>query len=141
MALMLQWALLLATQHTCGVEVAWIQDFGVERILLYNPPMNILRLLQQPIGGSAQDSGMVADLQSTTTGNNFSSGKAQLDVHLKPRTATSEEREEYIEALEDVSQRVGELGVEAIEQSGLEFNLRCGLTGEYNVGNNWADTH
>ena len=48
------------------------------------------------------DSSMVADFQSSTTGNNFSPGKAQLDVKLKPRTATSEEREEYIEALEDV---------------------------------------
>ena len=46
-----------------------------------------------------------------------------------------------IEVHASVSQRVGELGVEAIEQAGLDFNLRCGLTGEYNVGNNWADTH
>jgi len=46
-----------------------------------------------------------------------------------------------IEALEDVSQRVGELGVEAIEQAGLEFNLRCSLTGEYQIGDSWSETH
>ena len=102
MGLMLQWALLHAAQHSSGVEVAWYQDFDIQRTTLYNPTMNILRLLQRPIGGSTQDSDMVADFQSSTTGNNFSSGKAQLDVKLKPRTATSEEREEYIEALEDV---------------------------------------
>ena len=44
---------------------------------------------------------MVADNQSTTTGNNVTSGKPQLDVKLKPRTATTEQRDEYVEALED----------------------------------------
>ena len=46
-----------------------------------------------------------------------------------------------IEAHESVSQRVGELGVEAIEQAGLDFNLRCGLTGEYQIGDSWSETH
>ena len=46
-----------------------------------------------------------------------------------------------IEAHKDVADKVGELGVAAIEQAGRDFNLKCELTGEYNVGNSWADTH
>lgn len=45
---------------------------------------------------------------------------------------------EVIEGTEDV---VGKLGVKAIEQAGIDFNLRCPLTGEYKYGNNWSETH
>ena len=31
--------------------------------------------------------------------------------------------------------------VEAIEKAGKHFNLRCPLTGEYKVGENWSETH
>ena len=46
-----------------------------------------------------------------------------------------------IEAHKDIADKVGELGILAIEKAGKDFNLKCELTGEYNVGNNWADTH
>ena len=36
---------------------------------------------------------------------------------------------------------IGKLAVQSIERAGKHFNIRCELTGEYNVGNNWADTH
>jgi len=36
---------------------------------------------------------------------------------------------------------VGSLGVEAIIEAGLAFNLNCPLDGEYNVGSNWSETH
>ena len=36
---------------------------------------------------------------------------------------------------------VGKLGVEAIREAGLALKLKCPLDGEYNVGNNWAETH
>ena len=36
---------------------------------------------------------------------------------------------------------VGNLGVEAIIQAGIELNLNCPLDGEYNVGSNWSETH
>ena len=36
---------------------------------------------------------------------------------------------------------IGKLAVKSIERAGKHFNIRCELTGEYNVGNNWADTH
>ena len=36
---------------------------------------------------------------------------------------------------------VGNLGVESIREAGISLNLKCPLDGEYNVGNNWSETH
>lgn len=46
-----------------------------------------------------------------------------------------------IEVDEKDAQLVGELGVEAIRQAGIELDLRCPLTGEFRVGKTWKDTH
>ena len=46
-----------------------------------------------------------------------------------------------IEAREDIAEQVGRLGVEAIEETTEVLGLRCPLTGEYKIGNNWAETH
>ena len=46
-----------------------------------------------------------------------------------------------IEAKEDIADLVGKLGVEAIQEAGEALKLKCPLDGEYNVGNNWAETH
>lgn len=46
-----------------------------------------------------------------------------------------------IEAREDIAEQVGRLGVEAIEETTEALGLRCPLTGEYKIGNNWAETH
>ena len=46
-----------------------------------------------------------------------------------------------LEVPEDLADRVGILGVKAIRQAGRNLNLNCELDGEYNVGNNWAETH
>ena len=46
-----------------------------------------------------------------------------------------------IEAHKDVADKVGELGIAAIEKAGNDFNLKCTLTGEYSVGSNWYETH
>ena len=35
----------------------------------------------------------------------------------------------------------GKLGVEAIQEASKHFKLRCPLTGEYKIGNNWSETH
>ena len=46
-----------------------------------------------------------------------------------------------IEVEEDKAEFVGQAGKEAIKQAGIELNMRCPLDGEYNVGNNWKETH
>lgn len=60
-----------------------------------------------------------------------------LDAHF----VANVHDEWQIEAHKDVADRVGELGIAAIEKAGNDFNLKCSLTGEYNVGNNWYETH
>ena len=39
------------------------------------------------------------------------------------------------------AEKVGQMAVEAIEEAGVALGLRCPVTGEYNVGNNWKETH
>jgi DNA polymerase I-like protein with 3'-5' exonuclease and polymerase domains len=46
-----------------------------------------------------------------------------------------------MEVEEEEAEKVGRLAVEAIEEAGRYFNLRCPVTGEWNVGNTWKDTH
>ena len=46
-----------------------------------------------------------------------------------------------IEVPQEDAEVVGKMAVEAIEEAGKHFNLRCPLTGEYHVGNTWKDTH
>lgn len=46
-----------------------------------------------------------------------------------------------IEVKESEADAVGSLGVKAIELAGVEFSMRCPLTGEYKVGNSWKETH
>lgn len=46
-----------------------------------------------------------------------------------------------IEVREDLADEVGQMAVEAIRKAGKYFEFRCPLDGEYQVGNNWAETH
>jgi len=46
-----------------------------------------------------------------------------------------------IETEESIAHQVGKMGVDAIAEAGQSLALRCPLTGEYNVGNNWSETH
>jgi DNA polymerase I len=46
-----------------------------------------------------------------------------------------------IEVPEEDADRVGRMAVKAIEDAGKYFKMRCPLTGEYSVGNNWKETH
>jgi DNA polymerase I len=46
-----------------------------------------------------------------------------------------------IEAKPEITDRVGQLAVQCIEKAGKHFQLRVPVTGEYRVGNNWAETH
>jgi len=46
-----------------------------------------------------------------------------------------------IEVKESQAECVGVFGVEAIEEASKYYNMRCPLTGEYNIGDNWYETH
>ena len=45
------------------------------------------------------------------------------------------------EVVTEQAEKFGWLAVECIKASGLSFDLRCPLDGEYKVGSTWADTH
>jgi hypothetical protein len=45
------------------------------------------------------------------------------------------------EVREDQADEFGRLAVAAIDQAGRDFNLRCPLSADYKVGNNWSETH
>jgi len=49
--------------------------------------------------------------------------------------------EEQWECKADDADKLGQIGVESITQAGEVLGLRVPLTGEYNVGNNWSETH
>lgn len=46
-----------------------------------------------------------------------------------------------IEVPEHLAHAVGKLGCKAITLAGEAYNMRCPLAGDYNIGNNWAETH
>ena len=63
--------------------------------------------------------------------------KERLDAHF----VANVHDEWQVEVLEKDAERVGQLGVEAIVAAGEHLDLKCPLDGEYNVGNNWSETH
>jgi len=46
-----------------------------------------------------------------------------------------------VEVREDHAERFGSLAASCIEAAGIHFKLRCPLAGEFNIGNNRAETH
>lgn len=46
-----------------------------------------------------------------------------------------------IETNEEIAETIGKCCVEAMETAGKQLKFRCAITGEYSVGNNWAETH
>jgi DNA polymerase I-like protein with 3'-5' exonuclease and polymerase domains len=45
------------------------------------------------------------------------------------------------EVAEEQADKFGWLAVECLKASGVQFNLRCPLDGEYKIGTTWAETH
>lgn len=46
-----------------------------------------------------------------------------------------------VEVPEEYAERVGVVFRNAIRQAGRDFEMRCPLDGEYQIGDSWADTH
>ena len=46
-----------------------------------------------------------------------------------------------IQAKEELADTIGQEAVKAFEQAGEYYDFRCPITGEYKVGQNWAETH
>jgi DNA polymerase-1 len=46
-----------------------------------------------------------------------------------------------IEAREAIAEEVGQVVVQSMQLCGEHFNFRCPIDGEYNIGDNWKDTH
>ena len=63
--------------------------------------------------------------------------KHKIDAHF----VANVHDEWQIEVIEKDADRVGKMGVEAIEEAGKVLDMRCPLTGEYRVGYNWKETH
>lgn len=63
------------------------------------------------------------------------------DSRLNAKFVANVHDEWQIECSNDHADKVGELGVEAIVQAGLNLNLKCPLNGDYKVGSAWHETH
>ena len=61
----------------------------------------------------------------------------KLDAHF----VANIHDEWQIEVAEKDADKVGKLGVKAIQQAGLAFDMKCPLDGEYHIGDNWSETH
>jgi DNA polymerase I-like protein with 3'-5' exonuclease and polymerase domains len=44
-------------------------------------------------------------------------------------------------ARKEIADDIGSEAVKSFQLAGEHFNFRCPITGEYKVGNHWADTH
>ena len=69
-----------------------------------------------------------------------------LDQYIKERNLDAKfvaniHDEWQLEVKDTDSDKVGELGVLALEKAGEHYNMNCPLTGEYKIGDNWSETH
>ena len=63
------------------------------------------------------------------------------EMRLDAKFVANVHDEWQIECRASVADKVGELGVEAIIQAGINLNLNCPLDGDYNIGDGWHETH
>jgi len=65
-----------------------------------------------------------------------------LELQTIPAKIVANIHDEWqIEVPESHANGVGALAVRCIEQASREYNLRCPLTGEFNIGDSWYETH
>ena len=66
----------------------------------------------------------------------------RLSTYDIPHKLVANVHDEFqIEVPENFADVVGKAAVRAIKNAGDVLDLRCPLDAEYNVGNNWAETH
>jgi DNA polymerase I-like protein with 3'-5' exonuclease and polymerase domains len=65
-----------------------------------------------------------------------------LHKHKIPHGFCANVHDEWqIETKKQYADAVGKLAVQSIEEAGVELKLFCPVSGEYNVGANWKETH
>ncbi len=64
-----------------------------------------------------------------------------IDNDLDAHFVANIHDEWQIEVIKKDAKLVGELGIKAIQNAGLAFNMKCPLDGEYHIGDNWSETH
>jgi DNA polymerase I-like protein with 3'-5' exonuclease and polymerase domains len=65
-----------------------------------------------------------------------------LRVHKIPHGFCANVHDEWqIETKKQYADAVGKLAVQSIQEAGIELKLFCPVSGEYNIGANWKETH
>jgi DNA polymerase I-like protein with 3'-5' exonuclease and polymerase domains len=65
-----------------------------------------------------------------------------LHKHKIPHGFCANVHDEWqIETKKQYADVVGKLAVQSIEEAGVELSLFCPVSGEYNIGANWKETH
>ena len=63
------------------------------------------------------------------------------ELNLRAKFVANVHDEWQIECHEDDAKQTGIEGVKAIRLAGKMLNLNCPLDGEYQIGDNWSETH
>ena len=63
------------------------------------------------------------------------------ELELNAKFVANIHDEWQLEVIEEQAEQVGQLGVEAIQETARVLNLNCPLDGEYKIGDSWYDTH
>ena len=66
----------------------------------------------------------------------------KLEDYGYPYTLVAQVHDEFqVEVPEEYAERVGICFRNAIRHAGRDLGLRCPLDGEYQIGDNWSQTH
>jgi DNA polymerase I-like protein with 3'-5' exonuclease and polymerase domains len=104
-----------------------------KRILPVRSTHSCLNTLLQGAGSLIAKQATVI-LYENLTSNGYTWGKDWAQVaHVHD--------EVQLIAREEIADYVGKQAVKSFQQAGEHFKFRVPITGEYKVGNNWADTH
>ena len=110
------------------VQKAWLPGLD-GRKLLVRSEHSALNTLLQGAGAIAMKQALVI----------FNKRLRQSQIDYKFVANVHDEWQ--VEVEENRADEVGKLGVQSITDAGVVLNMRCPLSGEYRVGNNWKETH